>query len=213
VRRISMGCVLVALSLGSWSGAEAAVLEVTPAAGETVAEETTAKAKAVKGVKKVERYLLIKAKPHEVIGVEVEAPLRVVTLQGVVEAKLDTGKAFRKEDEGKNVAIVGSKVYAEDYGYRGGAGAMVTMKHLLEVGQTFKLTGDAGPRIRVLGTLASKPEAAERVFLPLPTAQKLFDRAGQVSHLFVVVDGDGEATAKDLQSALGSGVQVRAVSR
>jgi len=166
-------------------------------------------------VKKVERYLLVKAQPHEVIGIEPEAPLRVLTPDGtVIEAKLESGKKFRKEDDGKNVAIVGSKVYAEDYGYRGTAGAMATMKHLLEVGQTFKLTGEAGPRIRVLGTLAAKPEAtAERVFLPLPTAQKLFDRAGQVSHLFVVVDGDAEAAAKELQSALGSSVQVRVVSR
>ncbi len=213
-RKTALGCAVVALSLASWASAEAAVLKIAPAGAEIVSEDIVARTKAIKSVRKVERYLLIKASPHQVIGVEGDAPLRVITPDGgVVEATLETGKKFRKEDDGKPVAIVGTKVYAEDYGYRGSMGQMARMKHLLEVGQTFKLTGEAGPRVRVLGTLAARPEAAEKVFLPLSTAQKLFDRAGQVSHLFVAVDGDAEAAAKALQAALGSSVEVSVASR
>lgn len=198
------------------SGGEAAVLEVTAAGAETLPEEIAAKARGVKGVARVERYLLLKAQPHDVIGVEPEAPLRVVAPAGnVVEAKLESGKGFRKDDDGKNVAVVGSRVYAEDYGYRSGAtGQMATMKHLLEVGQTFKLTGEAGPRIRVLGTVSAPPEsAAATVFLPLGTARKLFDREGKLSHLFLVTEGDADAVAQELASALGTGVRVRVISR
>jgi hypothetical protein len=195
--------------------ARAAVIEVKPARAENIPDETATKATALKGVKKVERYLLIKAQPHEVIGVEPEAPLRVITPEGsVIGAKLESGKTFRKEDDGKNVAIVGNNVYAEDYGYRGTMGAMATMKHLLEVGQTFKLTGEAGPRFRVLGTFSARPEtAAQRVFVPLATAQKLYDRSGKFSHLFLTTEGDSEALAKELRAALGSEVQVRVISR
>lgn len=194
----------------------AGVLEVKAAGADTVREDLAAKAKAAKGVTRVERYLLVKAQPHDVVGVEPEAPLRVVAPDGsVVEAKLESGKGFRKDDDGKHVAIVGSRVAAEDYGYRSGAmGQMATMKHVLEVGQTFKLTGEAGPRIRVLGTFSARPEsAAATVFLPLGTAQKLFNREGKLSHLFLVTDGDADTVAKELAAALGAGLQVRVISR
>ncbi len=205
----------VLLGLVGAGAVEAAVLEVKPAGAETFAQDTATKARAIKGVKGVDRYLVIKTQPHDVIGVDTDAPLRVLTPEGApIEAGLESGKRFRKEDDGKNVAIVGNKVYAEDYGYRGSMGQMARMKHLLEGGQTFKLTGEAGPRFRVLGTFSAKPEAsAQKVFLPLTTAQKVFDRPGQLSHLFVVVEGDAEAVAKALESALGAGVQVRVVSR
>lgn len=206
--------VVMLIGLGAVPTAGAAVLEVKPASAETLPKETAAEAKAIKAVTRVERYLLIKTQPHEVVGVEPETPLRLVTPEGVIEARLETGKTFRKEDDGKNVAIIGNRVYAEDYGYRGGMGRMGGMKHFLDPGQTFKLTGDAGPRIRVLGRFSAAPEsAAEKVLLPLATAQKLFDRPGQFTHLFLVVEGDAEAAAKELQSTLGPAVQVRVISR
>lgn len=193
--------------------AEAAFLQVSPAEGDTLPADAAEKAASVKNVTKVERYLLVKTQPHDVIGIDGGAPLRIVTAEGkVLEGKLEGGKPFRKADEGKDVAIIG-KVYAEDYGYRGGMGAMATMKHFLEVGQTFKLKED-GPRIRVVGTFSVKPEAeASKVFLPLATAQKLFDRSGKVSHLFITVKGDAEAAAKELQSVLGAGGKIKVVSR
>jgi len=215
VMRVSVAVILAFAALSLAARAWAAVVEVKSAGAEGVPDETATKAMAIKGIRKVERYLVIKAQPHEVIGVDPDARLRVLTPEGsVVEAKLESGKAFRKEDDGRNVAIVGSNVYAEDYGYRGTMGAMATMKHLLEVGQTFRLTGESGPRLRVLGTFSAKPEAlAQRVFLPLATAQKLFDRPGKLSHLFLTTEGDTEALLKELKSALGSQLQVRVVSR
>lgn len=208
--------ILAAIILGYMSLAwptEAALLQVTPAKGETLPSDAAEKAAAVKNVTKVERYLFVKTEPHDVIGIEAGAPLRIITSGGdILEGKLEAGKVFRKADEGKDVAIIG-KVYAEDYGYRGGMGPMATMKHFLEVGQTLKLKEDS-PRIRVLGTFTVKPESeASKVFLPLATAQKLFNRSGQLSHIFVTVKGDPEATAKELQAALGGGVKLKVVSR
>lgn len=123
---------------------------------------------------------------------------------------MEVGKGFRKDDDGKPVAIVGSEVYAEDYGYRGGMGGMATMKHLLEVGQTFKLF-EASPRVRVLGTFSAPPESeVAKVFLPLATAQKLYGQEGKVSHLFVVVDAPAkvDSVRQALAEALGQPVQV-----
>ncbi len=111
---------LIGLVAGGPAAVEAAVLEVRPVGADVLSEGTAEKARAVKGVVKVERYLLVKTQPHHVIGVEPDDPLRIVTQSDeLIEAKLESGKKFRKEDDGKNVAIVGSKVYAEDYGYRG----------------------------------------------------------------------------------------------
>lgn len=193
---------------------QAAVLVVAPATGETMAAGVAEKAQTAAGVTKVERYLLVRTQPHDVIGVEAGAPLRIVTRdEKIIEARVEAGKAFRNEDEGKNVALVGKRVYAEDYGYRGGMGAMATMKHLLEIGQTFKFT-EAGPRIRVLGTFTvSLDVEATKVVLPLTTAQKLFSREGKVSHLFLTVEGDPDGAAKVLQAALGEGTKVRVASR
>lgn len=187
--------------------AEAALIQVTPAQGESLPADTAEKVAVIKNVTKVERYLFVKTEPHDVIGIEAGAPLRIVTSGGeVLEGKLETEKAFRKADEGKNVAIIGNV-------YGGGMGHMAKMKHFLEVGQTFKLTED-GPRIRVLGTFSLKQEAeAGKVFLPLETAQKLFKRSGQLSDLFITVKGDPEAAAKELQTVLGAGAKVRIVSR
>ncbi len=199
--------------LASGPSLEAAVLVVQPATGETMPAGVTEKAQTVAGVTKVERYLLVRTQPHDVIGIEGDAPLRIVTREGkVIEGKLEVGKAFRKDDEAKNVAIVG-KIYAEDYGLRGGAGAMATMKHMFELGQTFKLT-EGGPRIRIVGGFPAKPESeAAKVFLPLMTAQKLFDREAKLSHLFLAVEGDPDASARKVQEALGEGVKVSIASR
>lgn len=189
---------------------EAALLQVMPAEGETLPAGVAEKATALKSVTKVERYLLVKTQPHDVIGIEVGSPLRIMTSSGdLVEGKLEAGKGFRKSHEGKNVAIVG-RVYAEDYGYRGW---MLGMKHFLEIGQTFKLT-ETGPPIRVQATFSVEPESeASKVFVPLTTSQKLFNRTGELSHLFITVKGDAEAMVEELKASLDGAVKVKAVSR
>ncbi len=143
--------ILAGITLGYMALAtpiEAALLQVTPAEGETMSEDVAEKVSGLKNITKVERYLLVKTQPHVVIGVEAGSPLRIVTSSGdLVEGKLEAGKTFRKSHEDKNVAIIG-RVYAEDYGYRGW---MLGMKHFLEIGQTFKLT-ETGPSIHVQAT-------------------------------------------------------------
>lgn len=116
-RLLGAAALLIGLAAGWPAAVEVAVLEVKPVGADVLPEGIAEKARAVKGVVKVERYLLIKTQPHDVIGVEPGAPLRIVTQDDkLIEAALESGKKFRKEDDGKNVAIVGSKVYAEDYG-------------------------------------------------------------------------------------------------
>ena len=212
--RVLWSALLLGLGLlASGPSLEAAVLVVQPATGETMPADVAEKARTVAGVSKVERYLLVRTQPHDVIGIEGDAPLRIVTREGkIIEGKVEVGKAFRKDDEGKNVAIVG-KIYAEDYGFRGGAGAMATMKHMFELGQTFKLT-EGGPRIRIVGGFSAKPESeATKVFLPFATAQRLFQYEGKLSHLFISAEGDAEAAAKKVQGALGEDVKVSVASR
>ena len=189
---------------------EAALLQVMPAEGETLPAGVAEKATALNRVTNVERYLLLKTQPHDVIGIEAGSPLRIMTGDGdVVEGKLEAGKTFRKSDEGKNVAIIG-RVYAEDYGYRGW---MLGMKHFLEIGQTFKLT-ETGPSIHVQATYSVEPESeASKVFVLLTTAQKLFNRTGELSHLFITVKGDTEAMVEELKASLDGAVKVKVVLR
>lgn len=59
------GALWMALLIGPWAGepatAEAGILEVRPVGADALPEGTAEKARAVKGVATVERYLLVKA--------------------------------------------------------------------------------------------------------------------------------------------------------
>ncbi|MFQ5895973.1 MAG: ABC transporter permease [Nitrospinota bacterium] len=164
--------------------------------------------RSIPGVSKVERYLYIRTKPHDVIGVEPGAPGRIVYGKKLLPVEMGAGRWFKKGD--RNAAVVG-KVFREDYGYRG-MFSMAMMKHYFEVGTSFKLKG-YGRRIRVIGKFAAKPdEAAERIFLPLETTQEAFGKQGQVTHLFLTV---GEAALERVRSAIRErlGRQVRILAR
>ena len=186
------------LLLSAPAVARAGLLEVWPKGAEFLSEALVEQVKAIPGVAKVERYLYVKARPHPVIGVEAGSPLRIITGEGkLITPKLEAGRPFEAGDE--RVAIVG-KVYREDYGL--GDGMMAMMKHPFEVGSSFTFPGTR-ERIRVVGKFAE----AAAVFLPLTTAQRLFDMKGKTSYLFVHAD-DAEGVAREIRRGLGDSVEV-----
>lgn len=215
-RYTAFGVLLSGLSFAFLSAASptlAQLLEVRAASADLVPEEASSKVKGIKNATKVERYLLVRTEPYEVIGVEPGAPLRIL-IQGDrwITGRLEAGKSFKKEDDGKGVAIVG-KVYAEDYGIRarmGGMAGMPAMKHYFDIGQSFKLK-EIDERIRVIGRFTAQPESeAAKVFLPLSTAQLLYGHSGKISVLFVEVNSpeNVEQVKKEIEVALGALVQV-----
>ncbi len=212
-----MGALLISLIIGLWliPHAEAiyhakgsTVLEIRPRGTGTILEDVVDKIQGIQNIATIERYLLIKTKPHEVIGIESGAPLRIISRDDeLLEGNIAMGREFKKKDEGKNFAIVGM-IYAEDYGE--GMTGMAGMKHSFSVGQSFKLT-EAETRTRVIGRLKVSPESeAQKVFLPLATAQKIYGMEGKLSSLFVTVKspGDMDQVKRDLEAALGGSMEV-----
>ncbi len=212
-----MGTLLISLIIGLWliPHAEAiyhakgsTVLEIRPRGTGTILEDVVDKIQGIQNIATIERYLLIKTKPHEVIGIESGAPLRIISRDDeLLEGNIAMGREFKKKDEGKNFAIVGM-IYAEDYGE--GMTGMAGMKHSFSVGQSFKLK-EAETRTRVIGRLKVSPESeAQKVFLPLATAQKIYGMEGKLSSLFVTVKspGDMDQVKRDLEAALGGSMEV-----
>jgi len=212
-----MGALLISLIIGLlliphaeaiFHAKGSTVLEIKPKGTDTIPEETIDKIRGVQNISRIERYLLIKTKPHDVIGIEPGAPLRIISRDDeLLEGNIEMGREFKKGDEGKNFAIVG-KIYHEDYGQ--GMTGMAGMKHSFSLGQSFKLE-EAETRTRVIGRLEVSPESeAQKVFLPLATAQKIYGMEGKLSSLFITVKspGDMDQVKRDLEAALGGSMEV-----
>ena len=185
--------------------AAAGLLEVRAKGAEFLPEGIVEQVKGIPHVVQIERYLHVKAQPHDVIGIEPGAPPRIVTREGkLLTAEIDVGRGLKEGD--KNVAIMG-KVYREDYGFKAMGGMM---QHPFEVGASFSFPG-SNERVRVIGPFSVEPESeSKRVFLPLSTAQRLFDKAGKLTHLFVGVDKAENAgqVADAIRKALAEVVEV-----
>ncbi len=184
------------------------LLEIRPKNTETIPEEAVGNIREIQNIATIERYLLNKTKPHDVIGIEAGAPLRIISRDDeLLEGNIEMGREFKKGDEGKNFAIVG-KIYHEDYGQ--GMTGMAGMKHSFSLGQSFKLE-EAETRTRVIGRLEVSPESeAQKVFLPLATAQKIYGMEGKLSRLFVTVKSpeDMDQVKRDIEAALGGSMEV-----
>lgn len=215
---------VLALTMPAWAffhQKAAALLEIRSSGPTLLSEEVVKEIRGIKNVVKLEGYLLIKTQPYDVIGLETGAPLRIITRDDkLIQGKLEAGNGFSDRSEGSTVAIVGKNVDSVEYriretgeGQRGGGQrteSMRTMRHPLEIGQTFKLT-DRESRIRVIGEYSSNPDTeADKVFLPLSTAQKLFGLKGKISHLFVTVDSPGnlQRVTKEMDAILKGDIKV-----
>lgn len=145
---------------------------------DSISENIVDEIKTINNVVRVEKYLYLKTNPHDVIGVELLNPLRI---NGEI-AEVRAGRNFEEGDE--NVAIVGRRVNSNLYG--GAEGMMLPMAHFFSVGQSFTLNNK---RIIIVGIYLTKSkDLQESIFLPLPTAQKLYDKDGKISNIFVQVD-------------------------
>jgi len=176
--------------------------------GKFFAAALAEKARQVRGVARVERVLLVAAKPHDILGVDPDGSLRIPIDRSLANVTVDEGRHFKPGDAGKRVAIVGRGTAVEDY--RPGADGMTRMRHRFDIGSSFALR-DSTARLRVIGIYAGASE--DKVFLPLTTAQTLLKQEGKLSHLLVAVasGSDPAQVARALQAALGADVEVTAV--
>ncbi len=126
--------------------------------------------------------------PVFVTGTDDPNSLRTV---GVGDAELVSGRAFNDDEAEGEVALLGERL-AEGNG--------------LQVGDTFEMEGT---NIEVVGIFTSGTQFGDNaVFLPLKTAQALFDREGEVDEAVVKVDSvdNVERVAEEIRGVLGEDV-------
>ncbi|MFQ5913077.1 MAG: hypothetical protein ACE5JS_07835 [Nitrospinota bacterium] len=213
--RLGLSTGILVLALFPLLGGKAAwpqgepIVEVRAAEpGGLLAEGYADRIRSIEGVKGVEKYILQKADPHAVIGVEPGAPLRVLEGGRLLPPEKGAGRWFRPGD--RYVAIVGN-VYVEDYpGFRLGH-AMPMMRHRFEIDSSFTLPkGDRS--VQVVGKFAVEPpEAAKKLVLPLSTIQEFFRLRGRVTHFFVTVRSPelAQKVSDGIRSLLGEEVSLR----
>lgn len=175
---------------------------VVVAAADTVPQTIIDQIRAAPNIVSAEAYLLLgDAKPHPVIGLASGAPLRLVFREGSPAGRVASGRSLAAEDAGENVAVVG-QVFIEDFGSSPHA-SPEPMVHDVLVGQTIALTPQA--RVRVIGRLA-RDAGGDRgiVILPLDTAQRLFDRGGRITHVYVTArtGADASTVARAVEDVL-----------
>ncbi len=149
-------------------------------------------------VVRVEKYVRLRMETFDVVGVEVGAPMRIMTGQPdvhLMEAELTAGRELGGEDDNKNFVLMG-ELYADSLG--------------LTTGDTFALDGTAYELV-VAGEFSTAPASLSRsILLPLSLAQEIYGIDGKVTHFWVTVDSP-ESThdvIQALQIELGDSVDV-----
>jgi hypothetical protein len=151
----------------------------------------------------------VAAEPHDVIGIEAGAFMWVVGEGKITAGKVQRGRAFRADDAGKRVAVVGKQAFMEDY--RPSTGGMTGMQHRFDIGSTFALRG-VNVRLRVIGEYSVGSETGDKsetwdkkVFLPLDVAQEIYGKKGKISRILLTVDSEDnlEQAAGRLRTVLG----------
>jgi len=168
--------------------------------GQVPLEETAvAKAAAIPGVTRVEKYLVISNSDHAVIGVEPGATLRFLSGGKFRTAnRIEAGRDFEAGDVGQKVGVLG--LSSTDMS------GMTAMRIPAEIGSTFELV--SGVRLRVIGRFTVPRDIREHfIFLPLDVAQTAYNRKGQLSHLFVTVEhaANLDRVKRDLKAILAAG--------
>ena len=209
--RRCMRALILALLLQAppaWAATHAAgsaLIEVRAASGEDLPENMVEKIKAIPGVSRVEKYLLVRDQlvrdeRNDIIGLKPGAPIRIFTEDGrLIEGRIEFGRAFRDREASKNVALV-NRV---SYGMTGMGGTMV---HYLGVGQSFTLEEAPFP-IRIVGEVSAP--TGHKIFMPLDTAQKLYGKEDKVTHFFVTVKDASQADSVEKGLAGSLRVSVR----
>jgi putative ABC transport system permease protein len=121
-------------------------------------------------------------------GTDAAGPLQLV---GGGTATISQGRGFTAADADANVALIGQQL-AEQNG--------------LEVGSTFELQGAT---IEVAGIYSSETFFGDNgIYLPLTTAQRLFDQAGKLSSITAQVDDaeNVDTVAESIRTDIGTDV-------
>ncbi len=130
-KRLSIGifafsCIL-SIGASAVPAQGAPILEVRPAKqGGFLPENLAGKIRSIESVKGVEKYILKKADPHPVIGLEPGSPLRVLEGGKLLPVEKGPGRWFRPGD--RYVVITGN-VFREDYTGSSGGIFMRFMRH------------------------------------------------------------------------------------
>ena len=114
-----------------------------------------------------------------------------LTTIGVTDPEFIAGRTFNEDEADANVAVLGDSL-AEGNGLR--------------VGSTFELNGES---IEVIGIFTTGTQfGGNALFLPLKTAQSLFDREGEIDQAIVVANSvdNVEQVADDIRAVLGEDV-------
>ena len=110
---------------------------------------------------------------------------------GIEGAEITDGRMFTADDDGENVAIL-----AED----------IAEKNGLAVGDTFDIEGET---VEVIGIFTTGTQfGGNAVFMPLATAQQIFDRVGEVDQATLAASSVDtvEQVTSDVRAALGEDV-------
>ena len=114
-----------------------------------------------------------------------------LTTIGVTDPEFIAGRTFNEDEADANVAVLGDNL-AEGNGLR--------------VGSTFEIEAES---IEVVGIFTTGTQfGGNALFLPLKTAQALFDRGGEVDQAIAVVDSvdNVEQVANEIRLLLGEDV-------
>lgn len=170
---------LITAMAAEWAEAQGASIAVRAKPGQLFDESVVDQVRTLPNVTKSERFLVVKAQPNTVIGIEPGETVRIPSSDDkLLEGKIVHGRALRDGD--KSAALVGPTVYREDYGFKGPMG----MQHSFESGASFTFP-DSSERIRVVGTFSVGSESEDkRVLLPVATAQRLFGASGKLGPVF-----------------------------
>ena len=189
------------------------LLEVRPADAETkfFAAAAIEAARRVPHVVAVQRYVVghvaaVNAPELQVIGVDVTVPLRVPGSDQARVPQLVKGRPFGPDDAERPVAIVGqeyAKVGKTVYGYE--------IAGMVDHGAPIRLDN---AEVRAIGMFVTGDSAADsQVLLPLTTAERLFNLAGQAHGLYVQVDEPANVARveRELRAVLGESMTITRV--
>ena len=114
-----------------------------------------------------------------------------LTTTGVTDPEFIAGRTFNEDEAGANVAVLGDNL-AEGNGLR--------------IGSTFALNDES---IEVIGIFTTGTQfGGNALFLPLRTAQSLFEREGEIDQAVVIAESvdHAEQVADDIRALLGEDI-------
>ena len=146
----------------------------------------------------VEQYIRLRMDDFDVVGVEPQAPLRIMTGQPDVhltEALVATGAELSSSAEDRRSVLVGESFARSADATQGNTFALIGTEYVLTVAGEFS-------------TVPS--DLSNTVLMPLALTQEIYEMEGMVTHFWVKVDASDNThtVIRDIQLLLGTSVDV-----